>query len=110
MIQLEFLTCTDRDVIFGRLRGHTASVDGLDPLLTKRGIDVCCKYGFDCSDPGDGRMALRCLCNALFQAEKTRQIFVDTGYAPMAVKRMSVCLSVASSEYMADVDIIDGKF
>ncbi|KAF1958174.1 hypothetical protein CC80DRAFT_558968 [Byssothecium circinans] len=73
--------------ILQRLRNHT-SLDELDPLFTKRGISICCRYSFDASSPTTGRIALRCLCNILFLAEPTRQIFVNENYIKETVERM----------------------
>jgi hypothetical protein len=81
-------TSLERNEILERLRVYTTSRDNLDPILTKRGVSILCRYGFDDTSRTPGRIALRCLCNSLLQAEPTRQIFVDGDYPKEATKLM----------------------
>lgn len=72
---------------------HTTTPGSLGSLVTERGVSICCRYGFDSASLDTSHSALRCLCNVLFLAESTRQVFVETGHAEKAVLRMKVCLA-----------------
>lgn len=79
-----------RNEVLEKLRVHTTSLNDLDPLLTKRGVSLLCRYGFDVTSPTTGRVALRCLCNILLLAEPTRQLFVDENCLKEATELMKV--------------------
>ncbi|KAL7266608.1 hypothetical protein RUND412_010840 [Rhizina undulata] len=58
-----------------------------DPMYTEEGIETLCKHGFNVTDGNSSREGLRCLVNALLIAPRTRQIFVDLGYAEKAADK-----------------------
>lgn len=68
---------------------------GRDPkdaqaIFTKNGIEVLTKYGLEGDSTPGSLEALRCLANAMLLDPKTRQTFVNLGYAGHAAKRLKI--------------------
>lgn len=51
---------------------------------------MLCKHAFEGTDNKSALEAMRCLANALLIVPRTRQIFVELGYAEKAVSRYQV--------------------
>lgn len=59
-----------------------------EPLFTKEGIEVLTKHGLTKTSSPSSLEALRCLANTMLLEPRTRQIFVDLGYAGQAAERL----------------------
>jgi hypothetical protein len=55
-----------------------------------KGIETLGRHAFNSSSTATSHEALRCLANALLIAERTRQIFVDLGFAAKAAEKYKV--------------------
>ncbi|KAL1302297.1 hypothetical protein AAFC00_002713 [Neodothiora populina] len=60
-----------------QLRNLTFQSGCISSLSTERAVSICCRYSFDVASVEPNRIAVRCLCNILFLAEQTRQMFVS---------------------------------
>ncbi|KZF26167.1 hypothetical protein L228DRAFT_257649 [Xylona heveae TC161] len=82
------LSVTEKQKTFESLKILGRSVQNAAPIFTKDGIEVLGRHGLDASPSAASREALKCLANALFLESKTRQIFVDLGFAEKAADRL----------------------
>ncbi|KAI9715453.1 MAG: hypothetical protein M1812_005929 [Candelaria pacifica] len=77
-----------RNQLLEQLKVYGRDVENAGPIFTKEGIEILTRHSFDGNSLITSREALRCLANALFLEAKTRQIFVDLGYADKAAERL----------------------
>ncbi|KAI9794113.1 MAG: hypothetical protein M1835_006794 [Candelina submexicana] len=77
-----------RNQLLEQLKIYGRDVENAGPIFTIEGIETLTRHSFDGNSLITSREALRCLANALFLEAKTRQIFVDMGYADKAAERL----------------------
>ncbi|KAI9815956.1 MAG: hypothetical protein M1827_001948 [Pycnora praestabilis] len=79
-----------RNAMLEQLKVYGRQVENADPIFTDSGVETLTRHSFDGNSLTTSREALRCLANTLFLDAKTRQIFVDLGYAGKAAERLKV--------------------
>ncbi|KAL2354942.1 guanine nucleotide exchange factor [Cryomyces antarcticus] len=84
------LSSSERKATLEQLKVYGRDPNNADPIFAKAGIETLAGQAFDRDLSDASREALRCLANALFLREQTRQILVDLGYAGKAAQRLKI--------------------
>ncbi|KAH8717698.1 Synembryn-like protein C3E7.04c [Beauveria bassiana] len=79
----------DRNHALEELKIYGRDPRNADPIFTKEGISMLLAYAFNDKAPSEtSRGALRVLANSMVLKPETRQMFVNSGYATKACKRL----------------------
>ncbi|KAF2193345.1 hypothetical protein K469DRAFT_712087 [Zopfia rhizophila CBS 207.26] len=82
------LSSKQRNQLLEELKVHGRVKENADPIFTEDGIRTLACYAFKSTNSQISQEALRCLANALLLEVKTRQILVNTGYAPNTAEKL----------------------